>query len=175
MKVINLKPNTKGFKIVYEKAVTNEHYMFTNQFGKSFDKLKFVRKDDNLKVFIENEGKDLEVAVLENYYAPSMNSSIVSLDSTTNQEIGYLTQNDGWAYTKLPETSSMGILGYSAIGLGVIGAGIALGGGGGGSSGGNDSTPPASTSVTGIITAGPIVSTNGLKVNLYKADGTLLV
>lgn len=55
MKIIHVKLITKGFKVAYEKVVANEHYMITDQSGKSFDKLKFVQKNKNLEVYIENE------------------------------------------------------------------------------------------------------------------------
>ena len=140
---IKIKSLKKGFKVSKIKVLPDEHYVIVDESGKTFDKLKFVQKDKNLEVYIEKDGKEEQIVILEDYYVPNMNASVVSLDTVTNQEIGYITQNDGWSYSSLAESSSMGILEYSAIGLGVIGAGIAIGGGGGGSSSSDEtiSTP----------------------------------
>ena len=102
-KTIKIKSLKKGFKVSKIQVVANEHYIIVDETGKTFDKLKFVQKDKDLEVYIEKDGKEEQIAILEDYYEPNMNASVVSLDTVTNQEIGYITQNDGWSYSSLAE------------------------------------------------------------------------
>ena len=63
---------------------------------------------------------------------------------------------------------SSGSMGWLALGLGLAGGG---GGGGGGSA-----VAPSNVgnTLSGVITAGPVVSGNNLSANVYRADGTLI-
>ena len=118
-------------------------------------KVKFVQKDKNLEVYIEKDGKEEQIVILEDYYVPNMNASVVSLDTVTNQEIGYITQNDGWSYSSLAESSliSNSEIGLSILNIGAIGIGIANG------RGSSSSADSANASKTiSIDTSAPIFS-----------------
>ncbi len=64
-------------------------------------------------------------------------------------------------------------MGWLLGGLGVVG-GVAAAAGGGGK---KDSTPvvPASSTVSGMVVAGPVIQGNQLTIEVYKADGTTLL
>lgn len=119
-------------------------------------KVKFVQKDKNLEVYIEKDGKEEQIVILEDYYVPNMNASVVSLDTETNQEIGYITQNDGWSYSSLAESS---LISNSEIGLGILSIGAVGGIGIANGRGSSSSADSANASKTiSIDTSAPIFS-----------------
>lgn len=124
MNVITVKSTKKGFKVVKIKVAKNEQYLIMNESGDQFNKLKFVKKNKNL----EEDGQEQQLAVLENYYAPNMNASIVNIDGVVISDIGYIVgENSGDSSI---ESSEAEISGFSVLGLGVaavaIGAGVAI-------------------------------------------------
>lgn len=122
MKIIKIISSKNNFNITRVKAVANEHYMIVDESEKPFNKLKFVQIDKNLEVYAEIETKEEKIAILENYYDPNMNTSIVGMDSS-DHEIGYLLNSeDGWYYLggELPETE-LGVI-FPFFGPGVVAA-----------------------------------------------------
>lgn len=70
-------------------------------------------------------------------------------------------------------SASAAVAGSSGMSTGVLVLGAALGlGGGGGGGGGSAAGGSASTLVSGTITAGPVVASNNMLVEFFKADGT---
>ena len=119
MQTIKVTSTKKGIKVVKLKTLANEHYVITDESGKVFKKLKFVQVDKNLEVYAEIDGKEEKVVVLENYYDPNTNASVVGMDSN-NHEIGYVyNEKDGWYY--LLSDTELGVVAFPFLG---VGAGI---------------------------------------------------
>lgn len=174
-------------KKVVIKAKANEKYLLVDESGKSPSKIKMVKKDGILEII--EEGKDEPSVIIEDYYVVN-NCKVVGIDSSTNEEIGYIL-NDEWSYLTLTDTE----LGFFAtplgIGAGIVGAGgiaVAASNKGGssdeGSSSNNSSKIITATTVSevvvpdnyieGTVTLGPVLGAGRLTVNLYDVKGTLL-
>ena len=126
-KVIKVKSSKNGFSPVKVKVVANEHYIIVDESGKSFKKLKFIKKDNNLEIYAQQDGKEEQVVVLENYNTPNINASVVSLDSVTNQEISYIyNSSDSWSYINGELSSTELGFAFPLLGLGAAGVGVAV-------------------------------------------------
>ena len=141
-KVIKVKSSKNGFSPVKVKVVANEHYIIVDKSGKSFKKLKFIKKDNNLEIYAQQDGKEEQVVVLENYNTPNINASVVSLDSVTNQEISYIyNSSDGWSYINGELSSTELGFAFPLLGLGAAGVGVAVASRGDSSSSSESNTP----------------------------------
>ena len=143
-KVIKVKSSKNGFSPVKVKVVANEHYIIVDKSGKSFKKLKFIKKDNNLEIYAQQDGKEEQVVVLENYNTPNINASVVSLDSVTNQEISYIyNSSDSWSYINGELSSTELGFAFPLLGLGAAGVGVAVASRGDSSSSSESNTPSA--------------------------------
>ena len=156
-KVIKVKSSKNGFSPVKVKVVANEHYIIVDKSGKSFKKLKFIKKDNNLEIYAQQDGKEEQVVVLENYNTPNINASVVSLDSVTNQEISYIyNSSDSWSYINGELSSTELGFAFPLLGLGAAGVGVAVASRGDSSSSSESNTP--STTVIDNLTDAEVAS-----------------
>lgn len=174
MKIIKIISSKNNFNITRVKAVANEHYMIVDESEKPFNKLKFVQIDKNLEVYAEIETKEEKIAILENYYDPNMNTSIVGMDSS-DHEIGYLLNSeDGWYYLggELPETE-LGVI-FPFFGPGVV---AATGAGGIIATGDNNDTNTTDPSADAINKIRDAAQNNNadstLTLDIYSSAGII--
>ena len=66
MQTIKVSKTKKGFNVNKIKALVNEHYLITDETGKVFEKLKFVKIDNTLEIYVEIDSKEEKVVILEN-------------------------------------------------------------------------------------------------------------
>ncbi len=113
----------------------------------------------------------LRMAKADTATAGAASDSVVASDGMVASTAPTAAVSGGVAGTGI-STGAMTLgglaLGGAAVAVGSSGSG---GGGGSSSSGSTTSTP---TTISGSVTAGPIVSTNALHVAAYMADGTQL-
>lgn len=133
-----------------------------------------VRHNDDLVVLIE----DQPVAVIEQFYN-TPDASLQGSDWVLAQAAGetLASGESADAASAMPDadgSSGNGL--YWALGAAglVGGVAVAAGSGSSGSGGGSSSAVAKPITVSGQVVAGPLVADHGLKVTLYKADGTVL-
>ena len=136
-----------------------------------------VEKDNQVLVEIDNFYADnqqaaFDVSPVADGQATGTAESLVTAMTPPAGESNIVWQ----AANISTEAAGFGVAGYllgGALLVGGIAAASGGGGSGGGSSGSTASTAPAVTNntVSGTVVGGPVVSSNDLKVVIYRADG----